>query len=505
MGSEDDIEEGTPKGDDVRVVTTFKLVGIAFFMTCGGPYGFEETVNAAGPLLTLLGLSLLPFMYALPQALITAELGCIMDENGGYVVWVERAFGDFWGWFNSHNSMLANFFDNALFPVIFVDYVNQMYHLTYWEAWGLKLVIILVIVLLNLRGIDMVSWVSALLTCAILIPLALELIFRFKHINPAEQWTQVPHDIFDRKEVDWGLFLSTALWLYAGWDGLGTIAGEVKNPATTFPRGIILALILCSGVFLLPVIIGLSVSTKRSDWTTGFFVDIARHIHPWLGYWVLVGAMLTNFGLFNGGLAASSRAMWAMGEFGHLPKPFNWTWERYNTPWVSIVFSGFVTVFLVSFDFKFLVQIDVFLDVLTLVLEFGAFLWMRYKEPDTDRPFKIPGGMIGAWLVVIPKVIVIGVTLALANWTTLIVAGGVCIIIIVAYYVKMLIVKKYINPRLEAKRASSKPDETALLLDDDKKKLSKRYMETPQSVIDSYHNDHQGNASEEATNPSSIQ
>jgi len=249
MGSEDDIEEGTPKGDDVRVVTTFKLVGIAFFMTCGGPYGFEETVAAAGPLLTLLGLSLLPFMYALPQALITAELGCIMDENGGYVVWVTRAFGDFWGWFNSHNSMLANFFDNALFPVIFVDYVNQMYHITYWEAWAIKLVIIIIIVLLNLRGIDMVSWVSALLTCAILIPLALELIFRFKHINPAEQWTQVPHDIFDRKEVDWGLFLSTSLWLYAGWDGLGTIAGEVKNPATTFPRGIILALILCSGVF----------------------------------------------------------------------------------------------------------------------------------------------------------------------------------------------------------------------------------------------------------------
>jgi len=501
MGS--DVEEGK-SGNDVRVVTTFKLVGIAFFMTCGGPYGFEDTVGAAGPFITLLGLLLLPFMYALPQALITAELGCIMDENGGYVVWVERAFGDFWGWFNSHNSMLANFFDNALFPVIFVDYLKQVYPLGFWEAWGIKVAIIILIVALNLRGIDMVSWVSALLTCAILVPLVLELIFQFKHIDPAEQWMQIPHNIFDRKDVDWGLFLSTALWLYAGWDGLGTIAGEVKNPATTFPRGIILALFLCSGVFLLPVIIGLSVSTDRHDWQTGFFLQIAKSIHPWLGWWVLVGAMLTNFGLYNGGLAASSRAMWAMGEFGHLPKAFNWTWERYNTPWFSIVVSGVVNIFLVSFDFSFLVQMDVFLDVLTLVLEFAAFLWMRYKEPDTDRPFKIPGGMVGAWLVVIPKCLVIAVTLALANWLTLIVAGAICAFIIAAFYVKMFIKKRYLSTKadLAADSASAK-EETALLLDDDAKKLSKRYLNPPQSVIDSYQ---QGGAdNEEPTNPTTIQ
>jgi len=497
MGS--DIEDGQETIGDVRVIGTFKLVGIAFFMTCGGPYGFEETVGAAGPMITLLGLFLLPFMYALPQALITAELGCIMDENGGYVVWVTRAFGDFWGWFNSHNSMLANFFDNALFPVIFVDYINQIYDLSFWESWAIKLTIIVAIVILNLIGLDMVSWVSVLLTCAILCPLALELIFQFKHIDPSTQWTQAPHDIFDRKEVNWGLFLSTALWLYAGWDGLGTIAGEVKSPKTTFPRGIILALFLCCGVFLIPVIIGLSVTTDRKEWTTGFFLKIAKGIHPWLGWWVLVGAMLTNFGLYNGGLAASSRAMWAMGEFGHLPKPFNWTWKKYNTPWVSIVFSGFVNVFLVSFDFSFLVQMDVFLDVLTLVLEFAAFLWMRYKEPDTPRPFKIPGGMVGAWLVVIPKVMVIVVTLALANWLTLIVAGGICLFITIAYYVKVWIVRRYFKE--EAPRGSVAESEKSLLLDDDQKKLSKRYMEAPQSVIDSYHN----GVPEDLTLPSSIQ
>jgi len=44
-------------------------------------------VGTAGPAITLIGLLLLPIVYALPQALMTAELSSMMDENGGYVLW----------------------------------------------------------------------------------------------------------------------------------------------------------------------------------------------------------------------------------------------------------------------------------------------------------------------------------------------------------------------------------------------------------------------------------
>ena len=33
---------------------------------------------------------------SLPMALTTAELTAAMPEDGGFVVWVERAFGRFW-------------------------------------------------------------------------------------------------------------------------------------------------------------------------------------------------------------------------------------------------------------------------------------------------------------------------------------------------------------------------------------------------------------------------
>lgn len=36
-------------------------------------------------------------VWSVPEALITAELATAFPENGGYVVWVTAAFGEFWG------------------------------------------------------------------------------------------------------------------------------------------------------------------------------------------------------------------------------------------------------------------------------------------------------------------------------------------------------------------------------------------------------------------------
>ncbi len=39
------------------------LVGVTFFAVCGGDYGVEDAVGAAGPALTLIGLLVLPWLW----------------------------------------------------------------------------------------------------------------------------------------------------------------------------------------------------------------------------------------------------------------------------------------------------------------------------------------------------------------------------------------------------------------------------------------------------------
>ena len=57
---------------------------------------------------------MIPWLWSFPTALMTAELSSAMPEDGGYVVWVERAFGRFWGFQEGWLSWLCSFADNAL-------------------------------------------------------------------------------------------------------------------------------------------------------------------------------------------------------------------------------------------------------------------------------------------------------------------------------------------------------------------------------------------------------
>ena len=87
------------------------LVAVVFFNVSGGPYGIEDTVGVFGPGLVLLLLLLTPLVWSLPVCLAMAELASALPEEGGYVAWVRRAFGPFWGfqagwwsWVNSFRS-----------------------------------------------------------------------------------------------------------------------------------------------------------------------------------------------------------------------------------------------------------------------------------------------------------------------------------------------------------------------------------------------------------------
>jgi hypothetical protein len=43
-----------------------------------------------------------------------------------------------------------------------------------------------------------------------------------------------------------------------------------------------------------------------------------------------------------------------------------------------------------------------FMRVVNLLLEYAALIRLKYTEPDTPRPFVVPGGLWGAWLIVLP-------------------------------------------------------------------------------------------------------
>ncbi|HEX2225953.1 MAG TPA: amino acid permease, partial [Candidatus Binatia bacterium] len=157
-----------------RRINLTSLVALTFFCVAGGAYGLEDAVGAAGPMVVLLAILILPWIWSFPTALMTAELATAMPEDGGYVVWVERAFGRFWGFLEGWLSWLCSFADNALYPIMFVDYLTYLTgEISAAERLLIGAGVISLVTWLNIRSIRLVGLSSILFTALVLAPFLL--------------------------------------------------------------------------------------------------------------------------------------------------------------------------------------------------------------------------------------------------------------------------------------------------------------------------------------------
>jgi len=119
-------EWNAPQLQAKKPLTLLPLIALIFYDVSGGPFGIEDAVNAGGPLLAILGFLLLPLAWSVPEALITSELATAFPENSGFVAWVTAAFGPWWGFQEGFWKWLSGVTDNAVYPVIFLTYLQQV-------------------------------------------------------------------------------------------------------------------------------------------------------------------------------------------------------------------------------------------------------------------------------------------------------------------------------------------------------------------------------------------
>ncbi len=99
-------------------VGVFGLASVAFFWVSGGVYGNEELLLAAPPAYIFLGLLIMPLVYSLPIALVTAELSTLMPVDSGLVMWVREAFGKRVGNHNAYWVWVCWLVDSSVYPVL---------------------------------------------------------------------------------------------------------------------------------------------------------------------------------------------------------------------------------------------------------------------------------------------------------------------------------------------------------------------------------------------------
>ncbi|KAK0605005.1 hypothetical protein LWI29_021799 [Acer saccharum] len=366
------------------------LIFLIYFEVAGGPYGEEAAVGAAGPLLAVLGFLVFPFIWSIPEALVTAELATAFPGNGGYVIWAHQAFGPFWGSLMGSWKLLSGIINLASYPALCIQYLKLVFPLL---SSGLPhyvaiLVSTCVLSFLNYTGLAIVGYTAVTLGVISLSPFVILVLFAIPKID-FKRWLSLGQK---GVEKDWTLFFNTLFWNLNFWDNASTLAGEVEEPQRSYPKALFSAGLLTCLAYLIPLLAAIgAVPLDQENWVDGYFADVAQLIAgKWLKICVEIGACLSIVGLYEAQLSSCAYQILGMTDLGFLPQVFGMRSWRFDTPWVGILISTLIALAVSYMDFANIISCVNFLYSLGMLLEFASFLWLRRKLPTLKRPFRVP-------------------------------------------------------------------------------------------------------------------
>lgn len=386
-------------------LTVFFMV---FCAVSSGAYGIEEMIPLVGPGLTLILLMVLPILYGMPLGLVSAELGSAIPEEGGFYKWIQRGMGEYWGFLACWWRTGCMYSDTTLYVILSVSYIDTFCNLTPLTSAIVKFVIVFIVTYINLRGAKDVGALSSFFSVFIIITFLIITVLGFIHwdhsANPFIPITPPNVSIW----ASLGFGVSMGVWLYSGVNSISTITGELEDPQI-LPKVIIRALPILALLYFLPTLAGLGSIGQWESWGTEVnFVNMSQLANsPIFTAIFVITAILACLSLFNIGLATGSRGFFVLSDDNLCPKIFTHINKKHGTPDFAIITMAIVSLILAQFGFDKILIVVVLFGGLSFFMVFLAAFLLRVKEPELERPYKVPLGTKGLIISSIPAMLII--------------------------------------------------------------------------------------------------
>lgn len=384
------------------------------------------------PMMAEYGLSIVFFLivavilFLIPVSFASAELATGWPKKGGLYAWVKEAFGEKWGFIAICLQWIQNlvFYPTALAATAAtIAYLinpelasNQIYTLiviliVYWGA-----------LFINFKGMKISGAISTIGTIlGILLPGIVLIVLGFAWLS-SDQTSQIQFSVKslvpDLSSIQNIVFLTGVFLFFAGMEVSGVHAMEVKNPQKDYPKAILYSAIIVVGIFLLgSLAISIILPKEQISLTAGIMQTFSTVFNKFnLGWAIPVIVILAAPGMIvqvSSWIAGPSRGLLATAENGDLPPVFQKV-NKNDMPVNIMIFQGIVVsviscIFLfmpsVSSSFWILTDLAALLYLTVYIIMFLAVIKLRKTQPNTPRPFKIPGNTIGLWFFVILGII----------------------------------------------------------------------------------------------------
>ncbi len=352
-----------------------------------------------------ISLALAGFVFVC-TALTYAEMTSSFHESGGSASFARHAFNDLvsfiagWGLLLDYIVTIAIsvFAISPYLSFFFPDLKNVPVQIIF------SVMLIAFLLVMNIIGIKRSTrfslglMVLALGTQLVIIAIGMGWLFRWDAI--------VEHMRINVPNVDWSpswgdFWKGTAMAMvaYTGIESIAQLGAEVKRPAKSLPRAILLTMGVLVLVYLGIVVVALSALSPKvlgSVYVDDPLAGIAAAL-PFggelLAPWVGLLAALILFVASNAGLVGSSRLAYNLGEYYQLPRFFYQVHPRFRTPVAALtVFATLAALVIVWSRGKlsFLADLYNFGAMIAFFSAHLSLIVLRIKQPNLPRPFKVP-------------------------------------------------------------------------------------------------------------------
>lgn len=376
-------------------------------------------------------------------ALSNAEIAGMMAETGGEYAYFRNIFGRFFaflfGWASfsviksASIASLAYVFSqsfNSLIPL--PTTAESLAQINLWgvvypfENLSVKLLAITLVVALtslNVRGMKLGEAISKYLTLSVLLGIAVIVLLGW--FGGKGDWSNLStaatgHQTFNGSQLFGAYFaaLLAAFWAYEGWNTIGFIGGEIKNPNRNLPIALgvgtlaVMAIYLIANVTYLYVLPIDNVIDLSKTANTIAAVEVVKFIlGPSGAIFVSILILFTTLGCTHTTILLTSRTYFAMAKQGIFFKKAANINPTHGSPdgslWIQCIWT---CALVLSGSF----------DQLTDMLIFAAFVFygattlgvfiLRRRMPEAHRPYRVLGYPIVPALFLIFCVALIVVT-----------------------------------------------------------------------------------------------
>jgi amino acid transporter len=423
-------------------------------------FGLAALVWIVGGVLVMLG------------ALAYAEVATLYPRAGGNYVFLREGYGPLagflWGWVeffmirSASLAALATIFSDSFDKIVAVATGGS--DLGYWGKRAVTVSIILGLGLVNVRGVRWGGVLQLLITLVkvaslftiILLPIVVLLLPALfvsgaapssDNLNPVwPSQDQFHFGLF----IKFGVALLAVQWAYHGWQNMGPVAEEVKEPQRNIPLallggvGIVIGLYLGCNLSYCLVLTQDEMKVMKEQPSESVIaqtqgadssekkphhdivaIGFSERLLGSLGATLAAAAIMCSaFGALNGNILVGPRLLYAMSQDGLAPRFMGAVHARFHTPaTATLVLCGWSALMVLGLGVLTETRVlpagvDHF-DLLTDFAMFGAVIFetmavlaifvFRRRYPNADRPYRCWGyPVVPVLYVLLPALILTG-------------------------------------------------------------------------------------------------